>query len=185
MKLLGMLLLLFAGAVLLVRIVQAREQPEAGQAAPDFLLADQQGRQHRLQDYHGQWLVLYFYPKDDTPGCTREACAFRDGYRELRALDAQVIGVSLDDRASHAEFAQKYQLPFPLLADEKGDTARAYGVLWSLGPIRFTRRHTFIIDPDGKIAQVYRKVDADRHAEEVVRDLQEMMPVRMNSERHR
>ena len=92
-------------------------QLTVGTLAPDFALVDQQGETRRLEDYRGQWLVLYFYPKDDTPGCTKEACAFRDGYLQLRGLGAEVIGVSLDSTASHAEFAAKYKLPFPLLAE--------------------------------------------------------------------
>lgn len=144
---------------------------EVGAPAPDFSLPDAQGRERRLKDFRGEWLLLYFYPKDDTPGCTKEACAFRDGYAELRARGVQVVGVSLDDGASHRAFAQKHRLPFPLLSDTGGTVARRYGSLWSLGPIRFARRHSFLIDPEGKVVRVYRDVDVDRHFREVLGDV--------------
>lgn len=178
MKLLVLLVLVLAGAWFLIRIAQAGVKvPDVGQAAPGFSLVDQQGTVHRLQDYRGQWLVLYFYPKDDTPVCTKEACAFRDGYRELRALQVNLLGLSLDDAQSHAEFAAKHHLPFPLLADPDAEVAAAYGALWSFGPIRFTQRYTFIINPEGLIAKVYRKVDAQSHAGEVLRDVRALMGV--------
>lgn len=134
-----------------------------GQTSPAFELCDQDGKLHKLGDYRGRWVVLYFYPKDDTPGCTKEACRFRDDYSALQALDAEILGVSLDGRASHARFARKYRLPFPLLSDPDGATSRAYGALWSLGPIKFAHRHSFLIDPNGNLAKIYRRVDADTH----------------------
>ena len=147
------------------------EQVSEGAVAPPFALKDQHGQLQRLADYQGRWLVLYFYPKDDTPGCTTEACAFRDGYLELKALGVEVLGVSLDDSDSHAAFAGKYHLPFPLLADARGEVARAYGVLWKLGPLKFAKRQTFIIDPQGRIAKHYPSVKAKGHAREVVQAL--------------
>jgi peroxiredoxin Q/BCP len=150
----------------------------AGQPAPDFTLPDQSGQTQRLADYRGRWVVLYFYPKDDTPGCTREACNFRDDISGLRALGAQVLGVSVDSSASHAAFAKKFSLPFPLLADEGGAVARAYGSLWSLGPVKFAKRHTFILDPEGRIAQIYREVDPDTHARDVRAALQALQAAR-------
>jgi peroxiredoxin Q/BCP len=142
-----------------------------GTAAPDFSLPDQQGRARRLSDFQGRWLVLYFYPKDDTPGCTREACRFRDDYPALRRLGVELLGVSVDSPESHMNFSIKYSLPFPLLADAKGKVARQYGALWSLGPIRFARRQTFLIDPLGRIARIFRKVDPDGHSREVLEAL--------------
>jgi len=139
--------------------------------APNFELQDQAGQSHSLVDFKGQWLVLYFYPKDDTPGCTTEACAFRDEYKVLSELNTQVLGVSLDSTESHAEFAQKYSLPFPLLADIDGHVAQQYGALASLGPIKFAKRHTIIINPEGKIKKIYRSVNASRHSQEVISDL--------------
>lgn len=116
-------------------------------------------------------MVLYFYPKNDTPGCTAEACRFRDDIHRLKALGAQVIGVSIDNQQSHKAFAEKYGLPFPLLADREGEVAKAYGGLWSLGPLRLAKRHTFIIGPDGHIAKIYRKVGPEQHSDRVIADL--------------
>ncbi len=154
-----------------LRVGGASEVPAIGQPALDFNLPDQNGKQHRLQDYHGRWVVLYFYPKDDTPGCTREACSFRDDLHKLTALGAQIIGISVDDTHSHAEFAQKYHLPFPLLADRDGAIAQGYGALTNLGVVKFAKRYTFLIDPQGKIAKIYRKVDTARHSQEIIDDL--------------
>jgi len=162
-------LLLVASAILWM--LRPGAQRLEGSAAPDFELPDQNGQVHRLGDYAGRWLVLYFYPKDDTPGCTQEACRFRDDIGVLDDLNAAVAGVSVDDTKSHAEFARKYELPFPLLSDPDGKTAAAYGSLLNLGVIRFARRHTFIIAPDGRIAARFDKVDSARHAQEVARTL--------------
>lgn len=145
-----------------------------GSPAPKFTLRDQASKPHTLADYRGHWVVLYFYPKDDTPGCTTEACNFRDDLPALRALNVQILGVSLDDTRSHAQFAEKYRLPFPLLADSEGDVTRAYGALWSIGPLRFSKRHTFVIDPDGQIARIYRDVKPTEHSRELQRDLKAM-----------
>ncbi len=142
-----------------------------GDEAPAFVLQDQSGTEHRLSDYRGEWVVLYFYPKDDTPGCTAEACHFRDDIIQLRDLKAQLFGISLDDRDSHEAFAEKYSLPFPLLSDPDGKVAKAYGSLWSLGPIKFARRHTFIVDPEGRIARLYRSVKPKQHSQQIVKDL--------------
>jgi peroxiredoxin Q/BCP len=143
-----------------------------GDSAPAFELTDQHGKIHALSDYQGQWLVVYFYPRDDTPGCTREACEFRDDFVLLQRMGVGLLGISLDDVKSHKEFAEKYHLPFALLSDSKGEVARAYGSLWKLGPIRFARRHTFIINPRGSIAKVYRSVAPETHTDEVVKDLE-------------
>ena len=139
--------------------------------APRFELQDQNGDTHTLNDYQGKWLVLYFYPKDDTPGCTTEACAFRDEYKLITELNTQVIGVSVDDQESHVKFAEKYSLPFPLLVDDKGKVAKEYGASAALGPIKFAKRHTIIISPEGKVKKVYRSVNASRHSQEVIADL--------------
>lgn len=144
---------------------------EIGQAAPDFLLNDQYGESHSLEKYRGQWVVLYFYPKDDTPGCTKQACAFRDDYKSLSAHNTQVLGISVDSIGSHDEFATKYSLPFPLLTDSQGETAKKYQALTSLGIIKFAKRHTFIIDPDGFIKNIYRKIDVSTHSDQILADL--------------
>ncbi|WP_132972044.1 peroxiredoxin [Thiogranum longum] len=148
-----------------------------GDPAPEFMLIDQEGNTHRLEDFRGQWLVLYFYPKDDTPGCTKEACSLRDEFSAFRKLDVAVLGVSLDDTESHEAFARKYQLPFPLLSDPGGKVARAYGSLGGFGPIRYAKRHTFIIDPDGRIAKIWRKVRPGEHSGELLEALSELRQV--------
>ena len=140
----------------------------AGDLAPAFELVDQHGETRRLADYRGQWLVLYFYPRDATPGCTTEACHFRDDVPRLRELGAQVLGVSLDSRESHAAFAERYHLPFPLLADRDGAVAKAFGAYFGLGPVRLAKRQTFLIDPEGRIAAAYRKVRPATHSDELV-----------------
>jgi len=142
-----------------------------GSAAPAFSLLGQDGQTHRLSDYAGRWLVLYFYPRDDTPGCTQEACRFRDNIGLYRNLDAAVVGVSLDDPQSHARFSGKYQLPFPLLSDPDGQVSAAYGSLMNFGLIRFARRHTFIIAPDGRIAARFDKVNPATHAQDIAHTL--------------
>ena len=123
------------------------------------------------KDFAGKWLVLYFYPRDDTPGCVEQAMRFRNAMRELEALGATVCGVSVDDSASHAAFAVKYNLPFALLADRDGEVAARYGSLRDFGVIKFARRNTFLVDPQGKVAKVYVGVNAGRNAQEVGDDL--------------
>jgi peroxiredoxin Q/BCP len=155
--------------------VTAGAGPEIGEAAPDFRLQDQDEKWHSLEQYRGKWVALYFYPKDDTPGCTKEACAFRDNIFAFDEIGATIIGVSLDDTASHKEFAEKYSLPFTILSDTDGSTAEAYGVLKSMGTFRFAERQSFIIDPDGTVRKHYPKVDAEKHSEEVLADLKQIM----------
>jgi peroxiredoxin Q/BCP len=128
-----------------------------------------------LQQYQGQWVVLYFYPKDDTPGCTTEACNFRDDIFVFRKMGVQILGVSLDDVSSHKEFAEKFSLPFSLLADSTAETAEKYGVVRNLGVAKFAKRETFIIDPQGRIAKHYDKVSPDDHSKEIQSDLAELM----------
>lgn len=171
MKLLILLLALAAVVLLWSTMARAAGLPKAGEAAPDFSLPDQNGTVRSLRDFGGKWLVLYFYPKDDTPGCTQQACAFRDDLHQLTAMGAEVVGVSVDDTTSHAEFAKKYHLPFPLLADKKGEIAERYGSILDLVVAKFAKRNTFLINPQGKIAKVYLKADASRNSKEVIEDL--------------
>ena len=152
----------------------AADVPRIGQVAPGFKLLDQTGKPQALTDYSGQYVVLYFYPKDDTPGCTKEACSFRDDLRQLEKLSAKIIGVSVDDSDSHARFAQKYHLPFPLLADKDGKVADSYGALTNLGIIKIAKRYTFLIAPDGKLAKIYLSVDTSRHSQEIIDDLKQL-----------
>lgn len=147
------------------------EQPAAGDPAPDFELRDQDGQMHSIEDYRGKWVTLYFYPKDGTPGCTTEACEFRDDFFAFSELDCQILGVSLDDEESHKEFSEEHGLPFPLLADTDGTTAAAYGVRTRLLGMTLAKRQTFLIDPEGNVAKHYDKVDPDTHSKEVLADL--------------
>lgn len=148
------------------------------QKAPDFSLPDQTGKIHKLSDYKGKWVLLYFYPKDDTPGCTKEACAMRDNLPKFGKSKAKVFGISVDSVASHKKFAEKYKLNFTLLADEDKKVVEKYGV-WQeksmYGRKYFgTVRDSFLINPDGKIAKIYRKVKPELHAQEVLTDLKEL-----------
>jgi peroxiredoxin Q/BCP len=165
--LLGLLLTLPFAAV------QAEDAagPQDGQAAPDFKLQDQKGDWHTLAQYHGKWVVLYFYPKDDTPGCTTEVCTFRDDVAKLHKQNAEVLGVSLDDVKSHEQFAEKYHVPFPLLSDNSQSTAKAYGVLATHLNFTYARRETFLIDPQGKVAKHYKDVDPKANSGQVLADL--------------
>ena len=160
--------------LLLPVLATAGEPPALGAAAPAFSLPDQAGKTRTLSDYAGRWLVLYFYPKDDTPGCTTEACNFRDDIVRIRRLGAEVVGVSVDGVASHAEFAAKHELPFRLLADEGGTVAESYGALRDLIVMKVAKRQTYIIDPKGRIAHRYLEVDPKTHATEVVTDLERL-----------
>ena len=150
---------------------------EAGQKAPDFALPDTKGNTVSLADYRGQKVVLYFYPRDNTPGCTRQACAFAGLYQAFREKNVQVIGISKDSVASHVKFAEKYSLPFVLLADPERTAIEAYGV-WqekkqygkvSMGVVRTT----FVIDEEGKIQKIMPKVKPDTNAEEILAELSE------------
>lgn len=145
--------------------------------APEFTLPDETGKMHSLKDYHGQPVVLYFYPKDDTPGCTTEACAFRDTYPAYNAAGVVILGMSADSPKSHAKFKQKYNLPFSLLSDESKQTLQAYGV-W--GRKKFMGkeydgifRTTYLIGPDGNILQAWENVRPEGHAQEILAALPE------------
>ncbi len=146
----------------------AASAPAIGDAAPAFRLQDQNGKWISLGDEAGKWLVVYFYPLDDSPGCTTEACSFRDNIFAFRALGANVLGVSVQDVASKKSFAEKYSLPFPVLADSDKSVAKSYGVLSFFG---FARRDTFIIDPQGHIAKHYESVDPKDHSAQLLADL--------------
>jgi peroxiredoxin Q/BCP len=160
--------------VVLSRAARAGDIPKVGKPAPGFSLPDQNGQMHVLQEYAGKWLVLYFYPKDDTPGCTQEACAFRDDLHEIVDLGGQVVGVSVDDTDSHAEFAKKYHLPFPLLADKSAEVAARYGALRDFWILKFAKRYTFLIDPQGRINKVYTDVETSRHSKQIIEDLKHL-----------
>lgn len=145
-----------------------------GDPAPDFSLPDGKGNTIRLQDFRGQRVVLYFYPRDNTPGCTKEACGFRDAYAEFAGINAVVFGVSTDDAKSHEKFTAKFDLPFPLLVDADGAVSTQYD---SYGLKKFMgkeymgiSRNTFVIAPDGRIEKIYKKVKPDNHAQDILMD---------------
>ena len=166
---LATLFLLAGGSVLLA------EEIKEGDPAPGFELRDQDGQLHSLEDYRDKWVVVYFYPKDDTPGCTTEACEFRDDIFAFKELDSQILGVSLDDEVSHKAFADKYSLPFPLLADTDGTTSEAYGVKTKMFGVTVANRQTFLIDPNGRVVKHYAKVDPDTHSKQVLADLKALI----------
>ncbi len=153
----------------------AGDAPVVGSDAPGFNLQDQNGDWHKLEDYRGQWLAVYFYPRDDTPGCTTEACNFRDSIHAFKAIGAAVVGISVDDVESHKEFSDKYKLPFTILADTDNQTSKAYGVLRDYKLIKIASRQSFLIDPEGKIAKHYDDVDPDEHTDQVLADIKDFM----------
>ena len=167
-------LVFIIAALALTSISIANDQTVIGSPAPEFELPDQLGRLHSLEDYRNQWVVLYFYPKDETPGCTTEACEFRDNIFAYRDLNAQILGVSMDDVDSHKAFAENHGLPFPLLADVGGATSTAYGVKTRMFGMTVAKRQTFIISPDGAIAKHYEKVKPASHSSEVLTDLRKL-----------
>ena len=154
---------------------RAGETPAVGDAAPGFRLMDQDGEWHALDDYRGKWLAVYFYPKADTPGCTTEACNFRDNFYAFRAIGADVVGISVDDVEDQKAFSEKYELPFTILSDPEGATAAAYGVLRDFKLMKLASRQSFIVDPEGRIARHYEDVDPDTHTDEVLEDLKRFM----------
>src|SRR5229473_2302637 len=148
--------------------------PGVGSAAPDFTLPSQESVSVSLKDYRGSWVVLYFYPKDQTPGCTREAHNFQVDQAKYAERHAVVLGVSVDSVDSHKKFCAKEGLNFKLLADRDGKVSGAYGSLMNLGVAKFAKRNSFLIDPSGKVAKTYTGVDPARHSEEVLAALDQM-----------
>ncbi len=152
------------------------ELPKVNTVAPDFTLPDQDGKTRSLSDYKGKWVLLYFYPKDDTPGCTVEACTIRDQFQDFKKINAVVLGVSTDSVASHKRFVDAYELPFTLLSDEQKEVVGKYGVYGEkkmMGKTYMgTKRTSFLIDPEGTIKKVYENVKPPKHAMEVVQDIQ-------------
>ncbi len=147
--------------------------------APQFELQDQDGKTHTLSEYSGQWLVVYFYPKDDTPGCTKEACSYRDGREEITNLGAAILGISKDTVASHKKFAEKYHLNFPLLSDPDHVIIEAYGA-WGekkfMGRVyQGIKRNTYLINPKGEVVKTYENVNPLTHASTLIRDLKDFI----------
>ena len=154
--------------------IKAQSGLQVGQNAPEFSLIDQHHTLHQLSDYKGQWVVLYFYPRDATPICTQQACALKEHSNALLDKHAVILGVNADSVAKHQHFAHQHQLPFSLLSDSKGQVAKQYGALLDLKWLRFVKRHTFLIDPQGRIAKIYKQVNAQQHAHALLEDLQRL-----------
>ena len=147
------------------------EKQWVGQPAPAFRLQDQNGKWHSLNDYKGKWMVLYFYPKDNSPGCTQEANQFKALYPQFLKSNAVVLGVSLDDVKSHQKFSEKLGLNFPILADNNHELASKFGIVRNLGIVKIAKRESFLIDPKGTIVYHYTSVDTQTHANDVFNDL--------------
>ena len=143
-----------------------------GKSAPEFRLKNSYGELVSLKEFKGEWLLVFFYPKDDTPGCTKEACSLRDNFTEIKKLNANVVGISIDSSESRKEFKEKYNLPFMLLSDPDGETAKEYGALNNFFIFRLAKRQSFIIDPKGVVRRVYRNVSPSNHAQEIKNDLE-------------
>jgi len=169
------IVLLLAVVVVLImlvpRLLSRSAAPSEGNAAPEFTLPSQEGSSVSLKDYRGKWVVLYFYPKDQTPGCSREAHNFQVDQPKYAERNTVVLGVSLDSVDSHKKFCAKEGLNFKLLADTDHKVTDSYGSLTNLGLVKFAARHTFLIDPSGKVAKAYTSVDPLKHSGEVLAEL--------------
>ena len=169
--------LIFYAVVLILAIIGYRSYTIAadslaiGDDAPSFTLNDAQGETHYLSKYAGEYLVLYLYPKDDTSECTKEACRFRDDFVQFKKLGVNIVGISIDNAASHADFAKKHHLPFTLLSDTDGKVAESYHALSNFYVLKLAKRYTFLINPAGKIVKVYTKIDISKHSQQIVEDL--------------
>ena len=162
---------LFLLVFLLITSSSVLANLEVGDKAPNFILNDQNNEAHQLSDYEGRWVILYFYPKDDTPGCTTQACDFRDAVKRIIASRSVVFGLSLDSVESHKRFSDKNNLPFSLLSDEEGVAAKSYDSLNNFMGYKSAKRNTFIIDPDGFLSKIYLSVDPKTHSQKVLNDL--------------
>ncbi len=174
LRILILLVIVAALVVLVPRLLSHSATPSAGSAAPDFSLPSQEGTPVSLKDYRGKWVVLYFYPKDQTPGCSREAHNFQLDQPKFAERNTVVLGVSVDSVDSHKKFCAKEGLNFKLLADTDHKVSDSYGSLTNLGIIKFAARHTFLIDPNGKIAKVYTSVNPATHSSEVLAELNQL-----------
>jgi thioredoxin-dependent peroxiredoxin len=169
--------ILFYSIVLIIAFLGYRHfsaapnTPKLGAKAPNFNLPNAKGELLSLDSFKGNWVVLYFYPRDDSPVCTKQACAFRDDMHKLEKLGAKVVGVSIDDGKSHADFAAKYSLPFPLLSDKDGLVAKRYGALSDFLVIKMAKRYTFLIDENGVLRKTYLTADTSKQSQLIIDDL--------------
>jgi thioredoxin-dependent peroxiredoxin len=175
------LLLLLVAVLLVPRLLSRSATPPVGSDAPDFTLPSPEGSLVSLKDYRGNWVVLYFYPKDLTPGCSREAHSFQADKQKYAERNAVVLGVSVDSVDSHKKFCAKDGLNFKLLADTGYKVSDSYGSLTNLILVKFAARHTFLIDPEGKIVKVYTSVDPAKHSQEVLAELDELQKAQPQS----
>ena len=162
---------LFLLVLILITSSSVLANLEVGDKAPNFILNDQNNESHQLSDYEGRWVILYFYPKDDTPGCTTQACDFRDAVKRIIASRSVVFGLSLDSVESHKRFSDKNNLPFSLLSDEEGVAAKSYDSLNNFMGYKSAKRNTFIINPQGFLSKIYLSVDPKTHSQMVLNDL--------------
>ena len=174
MWIMGLLLAAIVVVAIVWRLARAGPVPQAGTIAPDFTLTSQDGSQVSLKDFRGKWVVLYFYPKDFTSGCTIEAHNFQRDQSEYAKRNAVVLGVSADSADSHKRFCAKEGLNFKLLADTDGNVSKMYGSAINFGVRKVAARHTFLINPQGKIERAYTNVDPDHHSQEVLAALDEL-----------
>ena len=171
---------LFTVLLLLAISLTTSAALELGDKAPNFSLNDQNSLSHQLSDYKGKWVILYFYPKDDTPGCTTQACDFRDAVKRIIASKSIVFGLSLDSVESHKKFSEKNSLPFSLLSDSEGLVAKKYNSLNNFLGFKSAKRNTFIVNPEGEIAKIYLSVDPKTHSEMVLNDLSNLQDLSLN-----
>jgi thioredoxin-dependent peroxiredoxin len=175
---LGLALLALTASVFAQTPAASPASPAEGAKAPAFKLQDQAGKWHTLEQYKGKWVVLYFYPKDFTGGCTTQACELRDNIFAFNKANAVILGVSVDDVASHEKFAKEHSLPFDILADPDKKVSGDYGVLFTAGTMQLASRQTFLIGPDGKIVKHWNKVDPKGHSEMVLTEIKGHVPTK-------
>ena len=167
-----MKLLNIAIPLVTISLAASAHAATVGEPAPGFELADQYGETHALEDFRGKWLVVFFYPRADTPGCTTEACNFRDNIYAIRGAGAEVVGISVDSVEDQKKFSDKYKLPFTILSDTGGKTCGDYGVLTSFGDMEVANRESFIVNPDGIVVKHYERVNPETHTQDVIADLE-------------
>jgi len=155
-------------AVLCVACEDKNLSLKIGDLAPDFKLKDENGTFRSLNEFQGKKIALYFYPKDDTPGCTKQACSLRDAYDDLQKANIIILGISYDSPESHRTFKEKYDLPFPLLSDEEKTVAKKYGSSWGILGNLIIKRQTYLLDEEGKILEIMKNVDVSKHAQEII-----------------